>query len=359
MSEAVLRILRIGRWPSTVLKQGLRLFLTFILALAIGAAILAVTGQSPLAAYRLILRGAFGNISNMMGTLMVSTPLIFTGLACSVAFRAGIFNVGIPGSLYLGAFAAAWVGFTFTSIPGPLIITIAFLFAGLAGGGWGLIPGYLKARFEVNEIVTTLMLNNIAILLTGYLVNYHFLPPGTANSVSYEIDPAAHLPSFTRSSQLNFSLIIALAMVGVVYFLFTRTTLGYEIRMVGDSREFSRTSGINVQRLIMLTMLISGFIGGIAGAGQVLGVNYRFIAGFSPGYGFTGITITLLAQHNPFGVLIAALLFGALRNGGSYVQFFSSVPLDLINIIQGIVIMLVTAQLGLDWLFRRRDRNGN
>lgn len=351
MKEAVFGDLKQFQWVRQFLQQGLRLLLTFFLALAIGALILLATGQNPITAYQLILKGAFGTRTNIMGTLMVSTPLIFTGLACSVAFRASIFNVGIPGSLYLGAFAAAWAGFTFTGLPGPLIIILGFLLAGVAGGGWGLIPGYLKARFQVNEIVTTLMLNNVAILLTSYLVNYHFLPPGTANSVSYEIDPSAQLPTFTQSSQLNLSIIIALVTVGLVYFLFRRTTLGYEIRTVGDSKEFSRASGIDVPRLIILAMMISGFIGGIAGAGQVLGVHYRFIAGFSPGYGFTGITITLLAQHNPLGVLVAALLFGALQNGGSYVQFFSSIPLDLIDIIQGIVIMLVTAQLALDWLF--------
>ncbi len=357
MKESLLGVLELIRWPKSFLQQGFRLVITFLLALAIGALILVATGQNPINAYQLILQGAFGTRTNIMGTLMVSTPLILTGLACAVAFRASIFNVGIPGSLYLGAFAAAWTGFTFTSLPGPIIILLAFLLAGVAGGGWGFIPGYLKARFEVNEIVTTLMLNNVAILLTSYLVNYHFLPPGTANSVSYEIDPSAQLPTFTRSSQLNLTIVIALVAVVLVYLMFYRTTLGYEIRTVGDSKQFSRASGINVSRLIVMAMVISGFIGGIAGAGQVLGVHYRFIAGFSPGYGFTGITVTLLAQHNPFGVLVAALLFGVLQNGGSYVQFFSSIPLDLVDIVQGIVIMLVTAQFSLDWLFHRWERS--
>jgi len=326
---------------------------TVLVALAMGAVVMALSGKNPREAYASLFIGAFGGKLNIADTLLAATPLIFTGLATAVAFRAGIFNVGVEGSLYLGAFAAAWVGFTFLSLPGPLIMVLAMLAAGVVGGLWALIPGYLKAYLKVDEIVTTIMLNYVAIYFTSYLVNYPYRVPGLANSMSPKIAPGAELPRLLPPSQLNLAFPIAVAAAIILHFIFTRTTLGYELRTVGSNPLFARWSGITLASVILKVMFVSGFLGGLAGAGQVLGVNYRFVDNFSPGYGFDGITVALLGRNTPLGALLAAILFGALRSGGSTMEIFTDVPKDLVDILEATIIFFVTAEF-LVWLRRRR-----
>lgn len=330
-----------------------RMLVTLALALVVGGVIIQLSGKDALNAYQVVLNSAFGSERAIANTLLAATPLIFTGLATLVAFRAGIFNVGVEGALYVGAFAAAWVGFTFTELPGVLLIALAFLAGGLVGGLWSLIPGYLKARLRVDEIVTTIMLNYVAILFTDYLVNGPFLVPGMANAMSAEVAPQAQLARIVPKSQWNISFFIALAVFGLVLFLMRRTTLGYEIRSIGTNPIFTRWSGMPVGRIILQVMFLSGFIGGLAGAGQALGVHYRFVAGFSRGLGFDGIVVALLGRSSPVGVLVAALFFGALRNGSSTMEMFTRIPRDLIDILIALIIFFVAIDLGFTWLRKR------
>jgi simple sugar transport system permease protein len=322
----------------------LKSLLTFGLALLIGALVLLLSGNDPLEVYAMLYEQAFGTRYAIADTLLITTPLIFTGVAISLAFKAGVFNIGVEGSLYLGAFAAAWVGFTFVGLPAWALIPLAFLAAGLVGLLWSVIPGYFRAYFAVDEVVTTLLLTYVAISFTGYLVNYPFLAPGAANNMSIPIASQAQLPRLMPPSQLNIALLLALITIVAAAFLLHRTTLGYRLRAVGLNPAFARATGISVPAMIVTAMALSGFVGGLAGAGQILGVHYRFVQGFSPGYGFDGIAIALLAQNNPLGVIFGALLFGALRSGGTNLQLFLDVPLDLINILQAIVILLITAE---------------
>lgn len=327
--------------------------ITLVGAFLITALVLLATGQSAGKTFSIIVQSGLGSPSAIGDTLLQATPLILTGLATALSFRAGVFNVGVEGSLYLGAFAAAWVGFTFTRLPGVPLILLALLFAALVGAVWLAIPGWLKVRLHVDEVVSTLMLNYVATNLTSYLVNYPFLPPGVANSMSAKVAPQAQLPRLLPPSQLNLSLLIALALVAVFAWLLQRTTFGLALRTVGNNPEFARTVGIPVERVLLTAMVLSGAIGALAGAGQVLGVNYRFIDGFSPGWGFDGITIALLARHNPWGIVAAALLFGLMRNGGGMIQVFSKVPISIVQIMQAAVIILVTAQVAIPRLRRR------
>ena len=322
-------------------------------AFLITALVLFATGQDAGKTFSIILQSGLGSASAIGDTLLQATPLILTGLATALSFRAGVFNVGVEGALYLGAFAAAWVGFTFTHLPGLPLILLALLFAALVGAAWLAIPGWLKTRLHVDEVVSTLMLNYVATNLTSYLVNYPFLPPGVANSMSAKVAPQAQLARLMPPSQLNLSLLIALALVAVLAWVLRRTTFGLALRTVGNNPEFARTVGIPVERVLLTAMMLSGAIGALAGAGQVLGVNYRFIDGFSPGWGFDGITIALLARHNPWGILAAAMLFGLMRNGGGMIQVFSKVPISIVQIMQAAVILLVTAQVAIPRLRRR------
>jgi len=209
------------------LSTALRTILMLVLALFLGGVIIAVSGKDPVNAYKVLFTAAFGTDRAIANTLLSATPLIFTGLATLVAFRAGIFNVGVEGSLYMGAFATAYVGFTFTDLPGFILVPLAFAAGGIVGALWSLIPGYLKARLRVDEIVTTIMLNYVATLFTDYLVNGPFQVAGMANAMSKEIAPQAQLARLVPRSQLNGSFILALIVFAVVLLLLRRSTFGY------------------------------------------------------------------------------------------------------------------------------------
>lgn len=334
-----------------------RVVITITLALITGGVILELSGKDALDTYRVLFEWGLGTERARANSLLAATPLIFTGLATAIAFRAGIFNVGVEGSLYMGALAAAWAGFTFTEIARLPLIALAFAAAGVAGGLWGLIPGYLKARLRVDEVVTTIMLNYIAIEFTSYMVQSGpFFVPGMANAMSETIAPQAQLPQLIKNSQFNITFFVALGVVLLVILLMQRATLGYELRVVGDNPLFARWSGIPTARTILRVMFLSGLIGGLAGAGQVLGVHYNFTARFSRGFGFDGITIALLGRNSPVGVLIGALLFGTLRSGGTTIEVFTDVPIDLVDIVQALIIFFVAIDFSSGWLSRRRSR---
>src|SRR2546421_2483874 len=317
----------------------------FLIALLVGAIVLLASGRDALGTYWLLAQQSLGGTTQIANTLVAATPVLLTGLATAIAFRSGIFNVGVEGSLYVGAFAAAWAGFTLTQLPGPLLIVVAVALAGLAGAVWALIPAILRARWRVDEVVTTLMLNYVAILLTSWLVNYFFLAPDIANSMSRLIAPQARLGALLPSSQLTVAFIAALLITVLYAFLFKQATIGYELRMTGLNPRFARAVGINLARAIIVAFVLSGLLGGVAGGFQILGVNYRFIDHFSPGYGFTGIAVALLGRGHPVGIVLSALFFGALSSGGAMIQLFSDIPLDLVNILQGTVMIFAVIEL--------------
>jgi simple sugar transport system permease protein len=317
----------------------------FLIALVVGGVVLALTGRDPLGTYGLLAQAALGGSVQAANTLVAATPVLLTGIATAIAFRAGVFNVGVEGSLYIGAFAAAWVGFSFGSLPGWLIVVLALVAAGLAGLAWAAPAGLARAWWQVDEVVSTLMLNYVAILFTSYLVNYPFLARGVANSMSPLIARSAQLAPLVPSSQLTVAFPVALVVLAAYAALFRLTTLGYELRIAGASSAFARASGIDTQRAIVLAMLLSGLVGGLAGAFQVLGVTFRFIDSFSPGYGFTGIAVALLGRNHPLGLLLSALFFGALASGGGIIQLFSDIPLDLVNVLEGAIMIVAVTRL--------------
>jgi simple sugar transport system permease protein len=338
------------------LKSTARVLFTIVLALGIGAVIIQLSNGNAREAYEVLFNSAFGNERALANTLLAATPLIFTGLATLVAFRAGIFNIGVEGSLYLGAFAAAWVGFTFTDLPGVVLIPLALIAAGLVGGAWSLIPGFLKARLRVDEVVSTIMLNYVAIIFTDYLVTGPFMAPGMSNAMSQEVAVQAQLPRLVERSQFNVAFLVALGVFVIVLIMMRRSTFGFEIRLLGSNPTFARWSGLPVGKIVLMVFFVSGFIGGLAGWGQALGVHYRFASGFSRGFGFDGIVIALLGRNSPMGVLLAALFFGALRSGSSTMEMFTNVPRDLIDIMIAVIIFTVAIDIGFGWLKKRRVR---
>lgn len=340
--------------PATHFQAVMSVMVPLALAFAGAAVLLALAGHNPIEVYGLLIVESFGNSRRIASTLAAATPLMLTGLATAVAFRAGAFNVGVEGCIYVGGLSAAFVGFTFIGQPAAILLPSALLAGLVAGSAWMFIPGVLKARLDVDEVVTTLMLNFIAISFTAYLVNGPLLAPGAANSATPVVDAAARLPRLMPPSTLNAGFVIAIVLL-VLYWLWgKRTALGFETRLAGLNPRFARASGIDVPGLIIKMMLLSGAIGGLAGAVHAVGNVGRFVTGFSPGYGFTGIAVALLGRGSALGIFLAAILFGALSSAGSTIQLFSDVPIEIVDVLQGMVMIFAVARFG--WLIAKRKR---
>ncbi|RBP11387.1 nucleoside ABC transporter membrane protein [Roseiarcus fermentans] len=329
--------------------DGLGAAAPFVFALAIGAVVLFAAGFEPLSVYRLMIEEGFGGERRIAATLTASTPLLLTGLAAAIAFRSGVFNVGAEGCFYLGGLTAAVIGFSAPSWPSALVLGAGLGAAALIGGLWLLGPGLLRARLGVDEVVTTLMLNFIAVGITSWLVNGPLLARGSANSATPAIALNATLPRLLPPTTLHLGFAISLALV-IAYGVWGRFTVGgFRSRLVGTNPRFARAVGIEPERVLVATMVVSGAVGGLAGAIHALGLVHRFVGGFSPGYGFTGIAIALLARNSALGVIVASILFGALSSAGASIQLFSNVPIEIVQILQGAVMVFATAKLGRLW----------
>lgn len=325
-----------------------------VIALAVGALALLIGGQNPLEIYGMLVQEAFGDGARLNATLTAATPLLFTGLAAAVAFRAGVFNVGVEGSFAFAGLAAAVVGTNVGGLPPFLAILACFVAAIVAGMLVALVPALLRTWLKVDEVVSTLMFNFIVTGVISWLVQSFFLAPGQANSATAYVAPSAELPPLAPPGQLGLGFVIAIAMVVIYAVWIRRSQLGFEFDAVGRTPRFSAAQGLRVKTVLMTAMLVSGAVGGLGGAIHALGVVHRFSVGFSASFGFTGIAIALLARFNPIGIVVGAVAFGALAAAGATVQLFVNIPIQLIDILQGTVMMLAVAQFAIPRLRRRR-----
>ena len=308
-------------------------------ALAAGAVFISAIGEKPLEIYALLFREAFGTGYGLGQTLFRATPLLFTGLAVAVAFRAGLFNVGVEGQLYVGGFAAAIVG-AYVPLPGALAGFAAVLAAALAGGLWGAVPGALKARFGAHEVINTIMLNFVAFSLVAWAGRGVFLP---ATVHTRDVAAGAWLPrldvlvSALRGAPVNLSLVLALALAAATGLLLFRTRFGYELRAVGLNASAAEYGGVSIGATQTLAMALSGALAGLGGSNFVLGYKHYFELGFSGGAGFIGIAVALLGRNHPVGVIVASLFFGALSYGALVVN--QRVPRELVEVLMALVIL--------------------
>jgi general nucleoside transport system permease protein len=315
--------------------------LSVVLALAIGAILLLLSGVNPLTAYAALFQGALGSPEAIGRTLEKTTPLIFGGLAVAFAFQAGLFNIGGQGQLLVGAIFAAYLGFAIEGLPLIIHMPLALIGGSLAGAVWGGIAGVLKAYTGAHEVITTIMLNFIAINLTDFLANGAWKAEGIVARTPVILESAA-IPKW---GPYPWGFLIAVLMSIVTWYLLYRTTLGYAIRTTGLNANAALYAGIKVSTVIVLVMAFSGFLAGMGGAVETLGVVGRYQPGFNVGLGFDGITIALLAKTNPLGVIPAALLLGAMDAGGSQMQFSAGVRFEIIDIIKGLILFFVSADL--------------
>jgi simple sugar transport system permease protein len=281
---------------------------------------------------------------------------VFLGLGVALGFRAGLFNIGAEGQFYIGALSGVFIAYSIHGLPAIVEVPLALL-AGMAGGfAWAAIPGFLKARFGAHEVITTIMLNYVAFLVANYLVDTPglMLAPNVSTPRTPDVDVNAVLPIIIAGSRLHFGIILAVVAVPLVWFLIERTTIGFQLRAVGFNQGAARASGMSVGRTLVLAMGLSGALAGAAGIVQVLGVSRHMTDTVAAGYGFDAIAIALLARSNPWGILPAALLFGALHNGASFMQLQTDVSSDLISIVQASVIIFIAAPAIVRWLLRLR-----
>lgn len=333
-------------------------FLAIVAALIAGGIVIAIAGGDPFKTYAHIARASFGNLGVFSDTIVKATPLILVGLACSVAFRSRLWNIGAEGQFFLGAFGASAV----VLIPllhqdtSPWIFLPVMMLAGiLAGALWGFIPGFLKARYNVNEIITTLMLNYVAVAWNNFFIfavwsegGFQMSPMFPRNAWLPRLaDYAKEIPVF-RGLTTHLGLVIGIIAAVIVWFIIYRSRWGYEIRLIGDNPRAANYAGINISRNTILVMMLSGGLAGLAGASEISGVVHRLQGAISPGYGFTGIIIAWLAKLNPFAVILVSILFGALILAGREIQ-----PSGIPKMIQGIILVSLIAS---DFFLRYRIR---
>ena len=337
--------------------------LATLAALAVGALMLLILKVNPITAYAALWDGAFGSTNSFAETLVKATPLLLVALGICISFRGDVINIGGEGQMIVGAVLATWIGLTFTDAPGWLVITLA-LFAGFLGGAvWGGIPGALKAYFNVNEILSTVMMNAIAVQLMNFLLRGPMIDPSQAELASKIPQTARLIDAFHLArmapTRLHMGALIAVILAILVYILLWRTTLGYRIRAVGQSPFASRYAGVKVQRYMVLALLLSGAFAGLAGAVQVYGVNYRMItdgsaSGFTGSAGFNGIVAALFGQLHPLWSIPASILFGALLVGANKMQRVVQIPSALITVMNGLVVVFVVSSE--IWRHRRQRR---
>ena len=314
-----------------------------VVALVVGDILILVFGESPLAVYRLLLEGTWGNAYGLGQVLYKATTLIFTGLAVAVGVRAGLFNIAAESQLAGGGFAAAMAGLLMpASVPAIIAIPLCLLAAMAAGGMLGAVPGVLKARFGAHEVIVTIMLNFIVLALLSYLVSAHFHVPESLHTEEIGAGAIPRLAAASRyfaGSAANFTIIVALLAAFAVWVLLFRTRAGYELRAVGLQPEAAQYGGVRVPSVVIRTFILSGALAGLGGINYVLGYKHYYEEGFASGAGFLGIAVALVGRSHPVGVVLSALLFATLSQGGLAVN--ALVPKQMIEVLQAVVIIAV------------------
>jgi simple sugar transport system permease protein len=328
-------------------------------ALVVAGVALIVAEVNPIEAYQALIEGALGSRNAIIETLIKTTPFIFVSLGLALAFRGGLFNIGAEGQLFVGSIITVLIGYS-VSLPAVIHLPLALLGGFVGGAAWAFIPGYLKARTGAHEVITTIMTNFIALRIINWLIGSDgpmrasALNPVPETKAVFE---TARLPLLIPDTRLHAGVILAPIAAAVIFWILWRTILGFEIRTVGANPSAARYAGINVERNIILTMMLSGGLAGFAGGVQVLGLKpYNFTTGFNVGYGFDSIAVTMLGGLHPFGVVPASFVFGIMDAGGRLMQLRTRAPIDVLTIIQGLLLMFVAANQIIRSLYRIRAR---
>lgn len=326
-------------------KSLVGILIPILAAFIIGAVLIIAIGENPLLTYKIMIEKSLFSLSGITKTLHFAAPLILTGLAIAITFKANIFNMGVEGAAVLGGFFACVVGFSLKGLPPMIHITLCLLTGMITGMIFCLIPALLKAYFKVDEMVVTLMLNYVVVELVKYLAQGVYRDPASGYVATYAISKSAMFNKLF-GTDITIFFLLTLIVFAIIYIVFNKTKLGYEITVIGKNPEFAEAMGMKVSKNIIRIMLISGALSGLAGAGYLMSEKYRFTLDFSgnPGLGWDGMLIALLGSHNPVGVLLASIFYAALKTGSEYIGIYTNVPKDIVAIIQGILILFLSVK---------------
>lgn len=325
-------------------------------ALLVGAGLILIAGKNPVAAYAALFQESLADYYGFGNTLTKTTPLLLTSLGVLVALKAGQFNIGGEGQIYMGGLGSTLVGLYVKGLPLIIHLPLAVLAGFLFGAIWGLIPGYLKAVRGVNEVITTLLLNYIAQYFISYLVNQPMMEPGAPSPFSPRLAQTAQLPTILPQTQTHAGILIGLIAAAILWVIFLKSPLGYQIEAVGQNPTAARYAGMSVERTIMLVMTVAGGLAGLAGASEVMGLKYRLFENFSGGYGFDAIAIAFLSRGSVPGIIFTSLFFGALRSGANVMQRSADVPVTIVYAIQGLTVLFIAISLALEYKTLRKTR---
>lgn len=312
-----------------------------LITIAVGTVLIMMSNANPAEAYANFFKGIFGNLNGFCEVFVKATPLIFTGLGCAVAFRTGFFNIGAEGQFYVGALTASMVAL---NIQGAAGIVLALAAGFLAGGVWALIAAVFKAKLGISEIIVTIMLNYIAINLVGIAVRTFLMDPAGSVPQSAKFDTSVWLPQLLPPTRLHAGFILALVSVAVVWFLLEKTTVGYEIKVVGFNKRAAACNGISVMKNIVISAFLSGGLAGMAGVVEVLAIQKKLLEGISSNCGYTAVLIALMAGNHPVGVIVASVAMAALQVGSNTMQRQLGVPSAIVDILIGLVVLLILAK---------------
>ncbi|WP_066380356.1 ABC transporter permease [Anabaena sp. CA = ATCC 33047] len=326
-------------------------------ALIVGAILISLAGANPITAYTALFQESLTTYFGLGNTLTKMTPLLFTSLGVLVALKAGQFNIGGEGQIYLGALGSTLIGLYTPQLPALIHIPLALCAGFLFGAVWGGIPGYLKAVKGINEVITTLLLNYIAVNLVSYLVQHPLKAPAAPSPYSPIIAKSAQLPIILPQSLAHAGIVLSLIAAGILWVILERSPLGYQIAAVGFNPIAARYARISVESTIILVMAVAGGLAGLAGASEVMGLKYRLFEQISPGYGFDAIAIAFLSRGSISGVILTSLFFATLRSGANVMQRSAGVPLTVVYAIQGLTVLFIAISLAIETKIRIKTQS--
>lgn len=341
-----------SRTCSKGLKEMAKSLAAIGIALLAGAVLILIAGESPVKAYGSLLEGALGTPQSIANTISKSIPLAFTGLAVALGSRCGMLNIGAEGQLHVGAMAAVITALVCSFLPAPILLIVSILAGILAGMAVGSVPGIFKAKFQTSEVIVAIMLNYICTFFTSWLVNGPFKTEGSTAQTEL-ISEGIWFGKLLDKTQLTYALFLLLAVAAGMYIFLWKTSFGYKLRAVGANASAAGTAGIRVNFYLILSMTLSGGIAALAGITEVFGKYHRFIEGFSPSFGFTGIAVAILGRNHPIGVLLTACLFGIMDMGSLRMSRETMVSTNMVTVIQSLVILLVAAPELIKWSRKR------
>lgn len=338
--------------PISTKRSMLKALISVALTLLVTSIVFLINNINPILAFIYMFQGAFGDINLVAETLIRTTPILIISLGLAVSFKCKVWNIGAEGQLYIGAMVGTIAAIAMGG--GPLSLLAAMVVGSIGGMAWAAGPALMKVKLGINEVITTFLMNFIGIYLVQWLISYPFRSPDTFFPESAAVPSSSELLVILPGTRLHLGVLLALLLVPAVYFLLEKTTFGYKVKVVGENPEAARYGGMEIGKIIFISLAFSGLMAGLAGITEVMGIQFRVRGSLSPGYGYTGIVVALLGQNNPLGVAIASIFLAAIMNGSSTLAWTLNIPMGIVDLMQGLLFIFVLASEPIMRFLERR-----